>query len=135
MRKMTKRRPAELQDKLIASALKDAGKPVSAYELIDQLRNEVVLAPQTVYRALGRLVAEGQAHRLETLNAFVACCHDKHDDSTAVFAICEACGSVQEFDCTAAVSALDAWAAAQKFAVDRRTLELRGTCRDCAKVR
>ncbi len=134
MRKSTKRRPAEVQDKMIATALRDAGKPVSAYELIDQLRDEVVLAPQTVYRALGRLIAEGQAHRLESLNAFVACRHHKHDEGTAVFAICETCGAVSEFECAAAVAALDAWANGARFDVTRRTIELRGTCRDCAKA-
>ena len=132
MRKQTKRRPAEVQDKIIATALRDAGKPVSAYELIDQLRDEMVLAPQTVYRALGRLIAEGQAHRLESLNAFVACRHHKHDEGTAVFAICESCGAVSEFECAPAVAALDAWAESARFEVERRTIELRGTCRDCA---
>ena len=132
MRKPTKRRPAEVQDRMIATALRDAGKPVSAYELIDQLRGEVVLAPQTVYRALGRLIAEGQAHRVESLNAFVACRHQKHDEGAAVFAICEACGTVNEFECGAAVTALDAWASAKHFRVERRTIELRGTCAACA---
>lgn len=134
MRRTTKRRPAEVQDKMIATALRDAGKPVSAYELIDQLRDEIVLAPQTVYRALGRLIAEGQAHRLESLNAFVACRHQKHDEGTAVFAICEACGAVNEFECAAAVDALDRCAKEARFAVERRTIELRGTCGACAKA-
>lgn len=132
MRKATKRRPADVQDRLIATALRDAGRPVSAYELIDQLRNEVVLAPQTVYRSLQRLIADGHAHRLESINAFVACRHQKHDEGTAVFAICEACGAVNEFECVQAVAALGQWAAGARFSVERMTLELRGTCSACA---
>lgn len=134
MRKTTKRKPAEIQDRLIATALRDAGRPVSAYELIDQLRGEASLAPQTVYRALGRLIAEGQAHRLESLNAFVACQHPDHRDTAAVFAICETCGTVREFDHEAAVALLKTWAENEKFEIRQMTLELRGRCTGCVSL-
>ena len=118
---------------MIVEALRHAGRPVSAYELIDQLREKAVLAPQTVYRALDRLIATGAAHRLETLNAFVACSHSRHE-GRAVFAICESCGAVNEFDEPRAVASLAAWADTQKFAVREMTLELRGRCHDCVAL-
>jgi Fur family zinc uptake transcriptional regulator len=130
-RKIAKRRPAPEQDKMIVEALRDVGRPVSAYELIEELRSKASLAPQTVYRSLDRLIADGQAHRLESLNAFVACRHASHEGETAVFAICNDCGTVSEFDEPAAVDRLAAWARKAKFAVDRMTLELRGRCREC----
>jgi Fur family zinc uptake transcriptional regulator len=130
MQKATKRRPAPEQDKMIAEALRDVGRPVSAYELIEELRDKASLAPQTVYRSLDRLIADGRAHRLESINAFVACRHPSHD-GTAVFAICNDCGTVTEFDEQAAVERLAAWAKKAKFAVERMTLELRGRCRAC----
>lgn len=130
-RKVTKRRPAPEQDKLIADALRDVGRPVSAYELIEELRDRASLAPQTVYRSLDRLIADGQAHRLESINAFVACRHPSHEGA-AVFAICNDCGTVTEFDEPDAVNHLAAWARKTKFAVERMTLELRGRCRACA---
>ncbi len=131
VRKVAKRRPAPEQDKMIVEALRDVGRPVSAYELIEELRSKASLAPQTVYRSLDRLIADGQAHRLESLNAFVACRHASHEGETAVFAICNDCGTVSEFDEPAAVDRLAAWARKAKFAVDRMTLELRGRCRAC----
>ena len=131
VRKGTKRRPAPEQDKMIVEALRGVGRPVSAYELIEELRHKASLAPQTVYRSLDRLIAEGQAHRLESLNAFVACRHPSHEGEMAVFAICNDCGTVSEFDEPAAVDRLAAWARKAKFAVDRMTLELRGRCREC----
>jgi Fur family zinc uptake transcriptional regulator len=130
-RKIAKRRPAPEQDKMIVEALRDVGRPVSAYELIEELRDKASLAPQTVYRSLDRLIAEGQAHRLESLNAFGACRNASHEGETAVFAICNDCGTVSEFDEPAAVDRLAAWARKAKFAVDRMTLELRGRCREC----
>lgn len=118
---------------MIVEALRGVGRPVSAYELIDRLRDKATLAPQTVYRSLDRLIAGGQAHRLESLNAFVACRHPSHE-GVAVFAICEDCGTVTEFDEPQAVERLHAWAKKAKFAVDQMTLEIRGRCRACTAV-
>lgn len=132
-RKGSKRRPAQEQDKLIFTALRESGRPVSAYEIIDQLRDRATLAPQTVYRALDRLIASGSAHRLESLNAFVACDQTDHQhQGAAVFAICEDCGTVTEFAERRAVEALAAWAKRSKFTVRTMTLELRGRCAACS---
>ncbi len=130
-RKGAKRRPAQEQDKMIVDALRGAGRPVSAYEIIDHLRGKATLAPQTVYRALDRLIAQGSAHRLETLNAFVACAHFSHAGA-AVFAICDSCGTVTEFEEARAVAALAAWAKKAKFQTRAMTLELRGRCVACS---
>jgi Fur family zinc uptake transcriptional regulator len=115
---------------MIVEALKSAGRPVSAYEIIDQLREQAVLAPQTVYRALDRLIASGSAHRLESLNAFVACAHSSHEGA-AIFAICERCGTVTEFEQPRAIANLAAWARKAKFATRTMTLEIRGICASC----
>jgi len=132
--KTGKRRPAREQDNMIIEALRGmGGQPVSAYELIDQLRDKAVLAPQTVYRSLDRLIADGQAHRLESLNAFIACRHPSHRGA-AVFAICDDCSVVTEFNEADAVNSLAAWAKKAKFGVRQMTLELRGRCKACAKT-
>lgn len=133
VKRPAKRRAAPEQDQMIVEALKDAGRPVSAYEIIDSLRDQATLAPQTVYRSLDRLIAAGAAHRLESLNAFVACSHSGHE-TTAIFAICDRCGAVTEFDEATALKALSAWAARAHFAVRQMTLELRGTCAQCAAL-
>ncbi len=116
---------------MIVEALRGVGRPVSAYELIERLREQAILAPQTVYRSLDRLIADGRAHRLELLNAFVACRHPIHEGAV-VFAICDDCGTVAEFDEPDAVDRLFAWAKAAKFRVDTMTLEIRGRCRACS---
>lgn len=125
-----KRRPAAEQDQMLLDVLRKAQKPLSAYELIDLLRPEAVLAPQSVYRSLERLIKKGCAHRLESLNAYISCRHPDHHEAT-VFAICEACRKVIEFDETHVSSHLKAWAEANAFGVTQVTLELRGTCAAC----
>ena len=52
------------------------GGAVKAYDLLDRLRPEVGSPkPPTVYRALDFLSRLGFVHRVEALNAFIACDH------------------------------------------------------------
>ena len=62
---------------LVLGALNHSEAPLSAYDILDKLRADGLRAPLQVYRALDKLVERGLAHRLESLNAFVACA-DEH---------------------------------------------------------
>ena len=57
---------------LVLDTLTGSGAPLSAYDILDRLRQEGLRAPLQVYRALDKLVERGLAHRLESLNALVA---------------------------------------------------------------
>ncbi|MGB2321810.1 MAG: Fur family transcriptional regulator, partial [Candidatus Puniceispirillaceae bacterium] len=63
---------------LVLEALASAGQPLGAYSLLDLLRDQGFKAPLQVYRALDQLISEGLVHRLESLNAWTACCEDQH---------------------------------------------------------
>jgi Fur family transcriptional regulator, zinc uptake regulator len=124
-------RALNTKEQLIAAELRRARRPLSAYELMERLSDQGVSAPVTVYRALARLTEAGLAHRVESMNAFVACTHGPHA-ANAVFAICEGCGAVVEFAEPQAVACLAEWAARNAFEVSKMTLELRGRCCTCA---
>ncbi|HUS95399.1 MAG TPA: transcriptional repressor, partial [Hyphomicrobiaceae bacterium] len=83
---------------MVIDALKDAGRPLSAYQILDaeDVRSKGLKAPLTIYRALERLVACGLVHRVESLNAFVACKDEPHAEPAA-FMICERCRCTIEF--------------------------------------
>ena len=132
--KQPRRRPAAEHDKMLLEVLRGAKKPVSAYDIIEMLRPEAVLAPQTVYRSLDRLIESGSAHRIESLNAYVSCRHGDPHEATA-FAICESCQKVIEFDEARVSLPLKAWAQENDFELEHLTLELRGTCSDCRSRR
>ena len=118
---------------LVLGTLAHSTAPLSAYDILDKLRDEGVRAPLQVYRALDKLTERGLAHRLESLNAFV-CCADAHchgaGGSTA-FAICDACGKVEEFAEPAIDGKIKAWSKASGFVPSRTTIEVRGRCREC----
>lgn len=116
----------------IYGALRSASGPLTAYQILDAVRDQGITAPPTVYRALARLVDEGLAHRVESMNAYVACSHAQHGNEAAVLAICENCGSVSEIEATDALAGLTASAGGRRFRVDRMTVELRGLCGSCS---
>ena len=130
MRTETRRRSPAENDELVFSALRKTDKPITAYELLDRLRIKGVSAPPTVYRSLDRLIEEGFAHKLESLNAFVACAHPHHRTS-AIFAICQDCGTASEFSDSSLARRITAWAKKVRFEVDETIVEIRGHCGDC----
>jgi Fur family zinc uptake transcriptional regulator len=80
---------------------------------------------------LNRLVDEGLAHRLESISAYVACTEPHHHHDSAVFAICNHCGKIEELLAAPIIKRLHARAAEQGFKVSDTTVELRGRCSGC----
>ncbi len=111
----------------------EASGPIKAYDVIDRFHPDGAAKPPTVYRALSFLEHMGLIHRIESLNAFVACgAHDhelKHDH-TAGFLLCDCCGQSVEI---ALPRLADVQANAEKasFKVNHITLEARGLCKAC----
>jgi Fur family zinc uptake transcriptional regulator len=123
--------PLTRNQSLVLAALDQRASAMSAYDILDALRPSGLRAPAQVYRALDRLVSDGRAHRIESLNAYVACGGRAHDTPVA-FAICNQCHTVTEFPVDRESSRLQASARSHDFAMDRATIEIRGLCKRCA---
>ena len=117
---------------LVMGTLEKAEGPLSAYTILDELRAEGLRAPLQIYRALDKLVEFGLAHRLESLNAFVACRHTScGEQKTIAFMICETCGHVQEISDQTLAGQLQLLADKSAFVMKSSIVELRGTCSCC----
>lgn len=119
---------------LVLAELHKADAPLTAYVLLDRLRDQGFRAPLQVYRALEKLLEGGVVHRLESINAFMACTHDTHDGhhhGVAAFAICETCGQVDEFADHIIDDRLNSWTTTKGFHPHKTSVELRGTCAAC----
>ena len=119
---------------LVMGALSQAKGPLSAYTILDELRDDGFRAPLQVYRALEKLVELGLVHRLESLNAFVACQHtscggDRKEN--VLFAICETCGNVQELVNDKLLDTVKMLASEAEFTLSQSVIELRGQCASC----
>ncbi|WP_019223933.1 Fur family transcriptional regulator [Bartonella rattaustraliani] len=120
--------------RLVLNTLKNAKKPLSAYAILDNLREEGFRAPLQVYRALEKLVQLKCIHRLESVNAFMACLHPENcQHELTTFTICENCGKVNEIQNQAIVFSLQKMVQEVDFQAQRSILEVRGVCKKCAK--
>ena len=117
---------------MVMKVLSKASGPLSAYTILDQLRSKGLRAPLQVYRALDKLVEYGMAHRLESMNAFVACRHpDGKSEAMVAFTICESCGEVTEIANDGFDGQLHKLAGGIGFNVKKSTVELFGKCEAC----
>ena len=118
-----------LRRKVFEFLLRDH-KPLGAYEILDLLREEgFASTPPIAYRVLDFLIKQGFVHKIQRLNAFVACSHPGSSHSPA-FMICRKCEKVAEIDEKASgielkeTSPLD-------FRIEETIVEMRGICTSC----
>lgn len=89
-------------------------------------------APAVIYRALDFLVRHGLAHKIESLNAFMACPHADHAHKPMIM-ICRDCSQVAEFDAPGIGRAISKAAKESGFVPAETTVEVAGLCRTCAE--
>lgn len=118
---------------VVADTLRNAGRPMSAYQILDEkrVRDNGLKAPLTIYRALEKLMDAGIVHRIESLNAFVACTGDKPHADPAAFMICHDCKQTIEFPAHELHQQASKRAADFGFRMDGMHLEISGSCADC----
>ena len=117
-------------DEQVMGALAKAGRPLSAYDILESAGSETLRAPVQVYRSLKRLETTGRVHRIETLNAFVACHAASSDLHRPGFVICRSCKATREFH-DPRIGDVALSAAGEAFRVDGVSLEIFGQCGPC----
>lgn len=111
--------------------LLESHRALGAYEVLDRLAAEGFgRQPPVAYRALEFLVQHGLVHRLQRLNAFMACLHPATDHAPA-FLICRECHQVAEIPGAGLREAVDGLAAEAGFLAERSTIEVMGLCAVC----
>ena len=107
-------------------------KPLSAYEIAGRIDwSGRKGGPVQVYRALGVFEALGLVHRIESLNAYIACSL-REGEHGAQFLVCQDCGRVAEAVDTRLERDLQQLADQAGFEVKDPVVEIKGLCRDCA---
>jgi Fur family zinc uptake transcriptional regulator len=118
----------------VLEILLESHSAMGAYDVLARLDVEGFGSkPPVAYRALSFLVEQGFAHRIERLNAFVACAHPGRDHDPA-FMICRACHKVAETGAlpgAATGSGLRREAADSGFVIEQTVIEAQGLCPAC----
>jgi len=105
--------------------------PLTAYEVLDLLGEKLEKPkPPTAYRALEFLTAQGFIHRIESLNAYVACGED-HKHHGSQFMVCDSCGHVEEVHLCHVPKGLQTQTSERGFEISHWNAELHGRCRKC----
>ena len=117
---------------LVLNTLIAAPKPLTAYSLLDRLKEHGIKAPPQIYRALEKLLAVGLIHKLESINSFVACQHSDCAHQIAGFAICDGCDQVSEIIDDNLESQIRSVAKTAGLVPRKSTMEIHGLCSSCA---
>jgi len=106
-------------------------KPISAYEILATL-GKVTNNPKppTVYRAIEFWQKIGFIHRIESLNAYVAC-EAGHQHNGTQFMICDDCGTVTEKHLCELPETLKDSTVDDTFTPSRWYFEIHGVCKAC----
>ena len=108
-------------------------KPLGAYEVLEALSEEGhSSSPPIAYRVLGFLIEHGFVHKIQSLNAFIACSHPNYSHSPA-FVICRKCERVAEIDKKkSGVNFQNP--SIENFIVEKTTVEMTGVCTTCSST-
>lgn len=116
----------------VLEILLEQHRAMGAYDILAILASEGMGSqPPVVYRALDFLVSNGFVHKIEKLNAYLACTHPGEDHSP-VFMICRACETVAE----SSMPMADLRHAADSvgFLIETTVLEIEGLCPTCREA-
>ncbi|MDQ2090254.1 Fur family transcriptional regulator [Marimonas arenosa] len=123
------------QRRRVLEILLEEHRALGAYEILDRLREEGLGSqPPVAYRALDFLTRHGFAHKIERLNAFIACTHMGENHAPA-FLICRACSAVAETYADPSEGVLGRAAREAGFRIERAVIEAEGLCPNCRKER
>lgn len=104
---------------------------ISAYELLEKLQVfDSKAKPPTIYRALDFLLENHFIHRIESLNAYLMCCHLGCEHPMQLL-ICEKCKQVIELSDPVIDEAFSTKAAQFDFKITNKVLEAHGICNNC----
>lgn len=118
----------------VLEILLEEHRALGAYEILDRLKQEGRGAqPPVAYRCLDFLVSHGFAHRIERLNAFIACA-EPHENHFPAFLICRICDSVAETTATPSKGLLGDAAKEAGFQIEQTIVEAIGICPDCQEA-
>ena len=120
---------------LVLNHLEKQKQPLTAYTILDNLRENGIKAPLQVYRALDYLVKLNKVHKIDSMNAFIACNdHECENPEFIAFTICDGCANVSEVKDKSISSSLSKIKKKSGFTTRKTSLEFHGLCKDCISL-
>lgn len=120
--------------KSILYILWNSGKPLKAYEILEQLlQTKYNSKPPTVYRVLDYFVAAGLVHKIESIQSYTLCQTLQKHYQSELLMVCNNCHQVQEIYDQVLHDLLERLSTHQGFNLSADAIELKGLCAACKK--
>lgn len=120
------------QRQSVLKLMLSAGRAMSAYDLLDQLKKiEPKAKPPTIYRALNFLIEQGFIHKVESLNSYIICPHFDNTEHISTLFICKNCHMIIEKHSAIIEQELQSLANIHHFLTKHTVLEIHGICNKC----
>ncbi len=116
----------------VLSALAKDKQPMGAYQIINLLSSQTEkVSPPTIYRAIEFWHKHGFIHRIESMNAYVACCEHQHHENFCIF-ICSNCNTTQELNMKCLPGPVTHDIKNRHLTITNSVTEIRGKCSQCS---
>ncbi len=110
--------------------LANVAEPMGAYQILEALSSgKEKINPPTVYRAIDFWAQHGFIHRVQSMNAYIACCEHDHHENFCIF-ICDNCNEVVELHMES-LSPILAEIERKHLKIARSNTEIHGSCNQC----
>ncbi len=117
--------------RFVLEIIASSDKPIGAYDVLHEMAKTIDRPkPPTAYRAIEFLQKHGFVHRIESLNAYVAC-HAGHKHNGSQFMVCDSCGRVEEVHLCSMPQSLKDQVDKTGFAPAFWNTEIHGQCAKC----
>jgi Fur family zinc uptake transcriptional regulator len=120
--------------RLVLETLIKAQGPLKAYDLLEILRDHGHrLTPSTIYRILDFFLQGGLVHRVNALNAFVACRGESLEHHGPLILVCPECQTTKEINDSDLNEMIFSRLADLGYSITAGSIEMRAVCPDCSK--
>ena len=117
---------------LVLRVLQSNVKPLSAYEILEKVKEFGIKSPPIVYRALDTLMKIGKVHKINELNTFIACdCEEDHQHLLSILTICQSCNEVSELHDHIVIDHLAKLKTLSICLANKAVIELPIMCQNC----
>ena len=127
-------RLTSIRKQVLALLLRHEGG-VKAYQLLEEMKAvHEQSTPPTVYRALEFLQEAGLVHRLDSLNAYVACHIEQPQHQHGLLLVCPLCHAVSEIDDPDVCHLLADRIRVAGYQLQGSCLEIKALCGACSQT-
>ena len=117
---------------LVLRVLQSNVKPLSAYEILEKVKEFGIKSPPIVYRALDTLMKIGRVHKINELDTFIACdCEEDHQHLLSILTICQSCNEVSELHDHIVIDHLEKLRTLNIYLANKAVIELPIMCQNC----